>query len=79
MPVMPCHKAGKTLQHAQEVKLVCVGCSHAILEAWGQSPRTHMLISDIDEYFVFPTKTMTLNLVLQKCTENKAQVRAKLL
>ena len=34
-----------------------------------------MLISDIDEYFVFPTRTMTLDLVLQKCTMNKAQVR----
>ena len=36
---------------------------------------TRMLISDIDEYFVFPTRTMTLDLVLQKCTMNKAQVR----
>ena len=49
-------------------------CSHAILEAWGQPAPARILISDIDEYFVFPTRTMTLDLVLQKCTLSKAQV-----
>ena len=40
--------------------------SHALLEAWGSG--THLLISDIDEYFVLPTGNTSLAGALQGCT-----------
>lgn len=47
--------------------------SHALLEAWGQ-PRTYLLMVEVDEYFVLPTPTTSLDFVLRECTLHKAQV-----
>ena len=52
---------------------VLVQCSHAILETWGQA-HMHLLLADIDEYFVLPTPGTTLATVLRTCTNGKTQV-----
>jgi len=50
--------------------------SHAILEAWGSG--LHLLISDIDEYFVLPKANTTFAGVLEgNCTNTRAMVRPR--
>ncbi len=50
--------------------------SHAILEAWGSG--LHLLISDIDEYFVLPKANTTFAGVLEgNCTNGRAMVRPR--
>jgi len=48
--------------------------SHAVLEAWGSG--LHLLISDIDEYFVLPTNDTTFAAVFEgNCINGKPMVR----
>ena len=48
--------------------------SHAILEAWGSG--LHLLISDIDEYFVLPTNDTTFAAIFEgNCINGKPKAR----
>ena len=48
--------------------------SHAILEAWGAG--LHLLIADIDEFFVLPINGTTLAGVFEgECLNNRSMVR----